>query len=63
MTAPPQLRAPPAPVPITEAVAPPAPGDRLAPTAPLQPDMLDFDGLNGVIGTPELLAKGQRYAG
>jgi hypothetical protein len=23
--------------------------------------MLDFDGLNAVIGTPELLAQGQRY--
>jgi hypothetical protein len=39
VTAPPQLRAPPVPVPTTEAVAPPAPGGRLAPTAPLQPDL------------------------
>jgi hypothetical protein len=23
--------------------------------------MLDFDGLNAVIGTPELLARGKRY--
>ncbi len=38
VTAPPQLSAPPAPV-ATETVAPPAPGDRLAPTAPLQPDL------------------------
>jgi len=30
-------------------------------TAPWQNQMLDFDGLNAVIGTPELLAKGQRY--
>ena len=32
-------------------------------TAPWQDRMLDFDGLNGVIGTAELLARGQRYAG
>jgi hypothetical protein len=24
--------------------------------------MLDFDQLNGVVGTPELLARGQAYA-
>lgn len=32
-------------------------------TAPMQPQMLDFDGLNALIGTPELLALGRRYAG
>lgn len=32
-------------------------------TAPMQPSMLDFDGLNEVIGTPELMALGQRYSG
>ena len=32
-------------------------------TAPWQQQMLDFDGLNRLIGTPELLAQGQRYAG
>jgi len=31
-------------------------------TGPWQHQMLDFDGLNAVIGTPELLAQGQRYA-
>ena len=31
-------------------------------TAPMQGEMLDFDGLNAVIGTPELLARGARYA-
>lgn len=31
-------------------------------TLPWQAQMLDFDGLNDVIGTPELLAKGLRYA-
>jgi 2-methylisocitrate lyase-like PEP mutase family enzyme len=31
-------------------------------TLPWQNQMLDFDGLNAVIGTPELLAQGQRYA-
>jgi hypothetical protein len=31
-------------------------------TAPWQKQMLDFDGLNAVIGTPDLLAKGLRYA-
>ncbi len=30
-------------------------------TEPWRQQMLDFDGLNGVIGTPELLALGQRY--
>jgi 2-methylisocitrate lyase-like PEP mutase family enzyme len=30
-------------------------------TAPMQDQMLDFDQLNDVIGTPELLALGQRY--
>jgi hypothetical protein len=25
--------------------------------------MLDFDGLNGLIGTPELLARARRYDG
>ena len=30
-------------------------------TAPLRDAMLDFDQLNAVIGTPELLAMGQRY--
>ena len=32
-------------------------------TAPWQQRMLDFDGLNGLIGTPELLAAGKRYQG
>ena len=32
-------------------------------TDPWRGAMLDFDGLNGVIGTPELLARGQRYSG
>jgi len=31
-------------------------------TAPMRERMLDFDGLNALIGTPELLALGQRYA-
>ncbi len=31
-------------------------------TAPFKDEMLDFDGLNAVIGTPELLALGERYA-
>jgi 2-methylisocitrate lyase-like PEP mutase family enzyme len=31
-------------------------------TSPLQAEMLDFDGLNEVIGTPELMARGQRFA-
>jgi 2-methylisocitrate lyase-like PEP mutase family enzyme len=31
-------------------------------TAPWQERMLDFDGLNRLIGTPQLLALGQRYA-
>ena len=30
-------------------------------TAPMRDAMLDFDGLNAVIGTPELIARGQRY--
>ena len=30
---------------------------------PWREQMLDFDGLNAVIGTPELLATGQRYEG
>ena len=32
-------------------------------TAPWRERMLDFDGLNAVIGTPELLAQGRRYDG
>ncbi len=32
-------------------------------TAPFQGEMLDFDQLNGVIGTPELLALGKTYEG
>lgn len=39
VTAPPQLSAPPAPAPAGETVAPPAPGDRLTPSPPLQPDL------------------------
>ena len=31
-------------------------------TAPWQADMLDFDQLNALIGTPELLAQGGLYA-
>jgi len=31
-------------------------------TVPMQPSMLDFEQLNALIGTPELLALGQRYA-
>ena len=31
-------------------------------TAPMRERMLDFDGLNALIGTPELLVLGQRYA-
>ncbi|MDB5894460.1 MAG: isocitrate lyase and phosphorylmutase [Rhodoferax sp.] len=31
-------------------------------TLPMQSSMLDFDQLNALIGTPELLAEGQRYA-
>ena len=30
-------------------------------TAPFQPQMLDFDQLNALIGTPELLQTGKRY--
>ncbi|MGB6007942.1 isocitrate lyase/PEP mutase family protein [Castellaniella sp.] len=32
-------------------------------TQPWKDGMLDFDGLNAVIGTPELLAQGRRYGG
>ncbi len=32
-------------------------------TAPMQGEMLDFDQLNAVIGTPELMALGQKYDG
>ncbi len=32
-------------------------------TAPWREGMLDFDGLNAVIGTPELLERGRRYEG
>ncbi|MDG9970512.1 isocitrate lyase/phosphoenolpyruvate mutase family protein [Achromobacter mucicolens] len=32
-------------------------------TGPWKDSMLDFDGLNEVIGTPELLAQGRRYEG
>ena len=32
-------------------------------TASMQSQMLDFDGLNGLIGTPELIAQGRRYEG
>ena len=32
-------------------------------TAPFRDRMLDFDQLNAMIGTPELLARGQRYDG
>ncbi len=32
-------------------------------TAPWRDGMLDFDGLNAVIGTPELLARGKAYQG
>jgi 2-methylisocitrate lyase-like PEP mutase family enzyme len=30
-------------------------------TAPFQGQMLDFDGLNALIGTPELMEQGRRY--
>jgi 2-methylisocitrate lyase-like PEP mutase family enzyme len=30
-------------------------------TLPWQDQMLDFDGLNAVLGTPELLAQGAKY--
>ena len=30
---------------------------------PFRPRMYDFDGLNRLLGTPEMLAKGARYAG
>lgn len=32
-------------------------------TAPMAAEMLDFNGLNALIGTPELLAAGKRYEG
>lgn len=32
-------------------------------TAPWRERMLDFDGLNALIGTPEMLARGRRYGG
>ena len=32
-------------------------------TAPYAANMLDFDGLNALIGTPELLARGKAYEG
>ena len=32
-------------------------------TAAMKDQMLDFDGLNAVIGTPELVARGKRYEG
>jgi 2-methylisocitrate lyase-like PEP mutase family enzyme len=32
-------------------------------TEPFRARMLDFDGLNALIGTPEMMALGQRYAG
>lgn len=32
-------------------------------TAPWREHMLDFDGLNALIGTPEMLARGRRYGG
>jgi 2-methylisocitrate lyase-like PEP mutase family enzyme len=32
-------------------------------TTPTRDAMLDFDGLNGVVGTPELIALGQKYEG
>jgi len=32
-------------------------------TGPWKDRMLDFDGLNDVIGTPELLEQGRRYEG
>lgn len=30
---------------------------------PFRDDMLDFDGLNALLGTPEMMARGQRYDG
>jgi hypothetical protein len=30
-------------------------------TAPFRDEMLDFDQLNALIGTPDLLAQGKRY--
>ena len=32
-------------------------------TLPLREEMFDFDQLNGVIGTPELMALGKRFEG
>ncbi|MET0508908.1 MAG: oxaloacetate decarboxylase [Burkholderiaceae bacterium] len=32
-------------------------------TAPMRDQMLDFDGLNALIGTPELVERGRRYEG
>ena len=32
-------------------------------TEPFRARMFDFDALNGLIGTPEMLARGKRYAG
>jgi hypothetical protein len=32
-------------------------------TAALRGEMLDFEGINALIGTPELLADGKRYEG
>ena len=32
-------------------------------TSPMRDEMLDFDGLNSAIGTPELMALGKRYEG
>ena len=31
-------------------------------TEPFRPRMFDFDALNGLIGTPDMLARGRRYA-
>jgi len=32
-------------------------------TDPMRPEMFDFDGLNELIGTPELMARGRQYEG
>jgi hypothetical protein len=32
-------------------------------TAPWRERMLDFDGLNALLGTPELLTRGREYEG
>ncbi|MFO1269939.1 MAG: carboxyvinyl-carboxyphosphonate phosphorylmutase, partial [Rubrivivax sp.] len=37
--------------------------ERHGSTAPWRGRMLDFDGLNGAIGTPELMEVGQRFSG